>query len=34
LTLDAALVVADLERHLGPRSVVTDPDVVHGYALD
>ena len=29
-----ASVVADLERHLGPRSVVADPDVVHGYAID
>lgn len=29
-----ASVVADLERHLAPRSIVTDPDVVHGYAID
>lgn len=34
MTLDAALVLADLERHLGARSVVADPDVVHGYAVD
>ena len=34
LTHSEAPVVADLERHLGPRSVVADPDVVHGYAID
>lgn len=34
MTHSEASVVADLERHLDPRSVVADPDVVHGYAID
>lgn len=34
MTHTASQIAADLERHLGPRLVVTDPDVMNGYVID